>query len=124
MHDFQMKTTKSIVKPKVKGGHNLEPDLTTLREELKATLETTVEGREKYKNWLEPKSFLLMVNPLWQSKYLTIDKNSLSYNIDPFPAQSTTNFRFCKMKTEDSHHLCFKQPLGQTSGMKDMGVRV
>ncbi len=85
-----MKTTKSIVKPKVKG-HNLEPDLTTLREELKATLDTTVEGREKYKNWLEPKSFLLMVNPLWQSKYLTIDKNSLSYNIDPFPAQSTTN---------------------------------
>ncbi len=90
MHTFQMKTTKSIVKPKVKGGHNLEPDLTTLREELKATLDTTVEGIEKYKNWLEPKS-LLKVNPLWQSKYPTIDKNSLSYNIDPFPAQSATN---------------------------------
>jgi hypothetical protein len=27
MHAFQMKTTKSIVKPKVKGGHNLEPDI-------------------------------------------------------------------------------------------------
>jgi hypothetical protein len=47
-----------------------------LRAELKATLDTTVEGREKYKNWLEPKSFLLKVNPLWQSKYPTIDKNS------------------------------------------------
>lgn len=92
MHAFQMKTTKSIVQPKVKGGHNLEPDLTTLREELKATLETTVEGREKYKNWLEPKRFLLKVNPLWQSKYLTIDKNSLPYNIDPF--SSTKHYQW------------------------------
>jgi hypothetical protein len=58
MHAFQMKTTKSIVTPKVKGGHNLEPDLTTLREELKAALDTTVEGREKYKNWLEPQELL------------------------------------------------------------------
>jgi hypothetical protein len=76
MHTFQVKTTKSSVKPKVKGGHNLDPDLTTLRAELKATLDTTVEGREKYKNWLEHKRFLLKVNPLWHSKYPTIDKKS------------------------------------------------